>query len=297
MSPEEYIARMKMKENAPEAESIVNIASPEAVTEESFMARAPDYTTSFMQQPKPEPSALQQAGAWAGESALGKMGNAGWDKGTQMFTDKVVNPMKTWWGTLANPSAAAGAGQSLTSGAGAAAAGNMAGATGAATPGVMAKLGAATGGAGSGMMAGLGALGPIGLGLGGLMLAKRFGLFNQGGSVGPLSPQYKEGGGEAEDPWGITRRPVQTSSTGPTGGPSSSTPAPYSGSLRPVNPSLYTGEPWEESPGSLRHWNNSDNSSAMDYYKAIPFMGPLGQQKTNPASTKIEKKETIEYKN
>jgi len=74
---------------------------------------------------------------------------------------------------------------------------------------------AATSGAGAGLSAGMAAAAPWAIPA--LIGAKMFGLFNKGGSVGPLSPQYKEHGGEAEDPWDITRRHVQTSSTAPGG--------------------------------------------------------------------------------
>jgi len=327
MSPEEYIARMEMKKNAPQEGSIVNIASPEAVTPESFMARAPDYTTSFMQQPKKEPGALEQVSSYIADSALNKSLNKGMDKGTQMFTDKVVNPMKTWWGTLANPSAAAGAGQSLTSGAGAAAAGNMAGATGAAAPGVMAKLGAAGSSAGSGMMAGLGALGPIGLGLGGIMLAKRFGLFNKGGAVGPLSPQYHAKGDEVEDPMARPRYlmyPYQSNIEAPMARPRPMTygeaydqaygkygfdhmepesawgKSLYHGFNKALSPSIALDAKimqWQHNKemrdAGVPGFNQGGNVQHKEHGGMTMPPGPL----SNNNSVKMEKKETIEYKN
>ena len=63
---------------------------------------------------------------------------------------------------------------------------------------------AAKGAAAGGGMAGLGAMATAAMpwAIPAVMGAKMFGLFNKGGSVGPLSPQYKEGGGPAwgEDP-------------------------------------------------------------------------------------------------
>ena len=169
LAREQWMKNNSMAEEIPTT-PIVKIAGP--TTEEGFLATAPDYAKdmSFIQQPKPEPNVLEQAGAWAGESALGKMGSAGWDKGTGM--------LKNWWGRLAMPKTAGGA------------AANVVG-----NPGVMSKLGAAVGGAGSGLAA---MAGPIGLGLIG---AKMLGLFNKGGAVGPLSPQYKKGGDYIGEPW------------------------------------------------------------------------------------------------
>ena len=321
MSPEEYMARMEMKKNAPQEESIINIASPEAVTKESFMAKAPDYTTSFMQQPKPEPSALQQAGAWAGESALGKMGNAGWDRGSQMFSDKVVAPMKTWWGGLGKPVAVAGNPHI------AAKMGAETMASQAAAPGVMGKLAAAGSGAGSGMMAGLGALGPIGLGLGGIMLAKRFGLFNKGGAVGPLSPQYHAEGDEVEDPMARPRYlmyPYQSNIETPMAKPRPMTygeaydkaygkygfdhmepesewgKSLYHGFNKALSPSIALDAKimqWmhnkEMRDAGVPGFNQGGNVQHKEHGGMTMPPGPLSNNK----SVKMEKKETIEYKN
>ena len=49
--------------------------------------------------------------------------------------------------------------------------------------------------------------------------------------------------------------------------------------------------------GYDRYPHSSDNSSAMYTGQSWNEMGPLSQEKTKPQSTKIEKKETIEYKN
>ena len=292
----EYMARMATMPPE-EAASIVDIATPggENVTEESFMASAPDYKRdmSFIQQPQPEPNALQQVGSYVADSALNKSLTAGMDKGTGM--------LKNWWGGLGKPVAVAGNPHI------AAKMGAETMASQAAAPGVMGKLGAAASGAGSGMMAGLGALGPIGIGLGGLMLAKRFGLFNQGGAVGPLGAQHKQSGGEIPmyagegaytfDPWASANTWV----------------APPN--IFAINPRLGSDAwpltPWEASgnmkrfPGrrsaGRRTWQPLNKGGEVQYKEdggeAMPFMGPLGQQKTNPISTKVEKKETIEYKN
>jgi len=318
MSPEEYIARMEMKKNAPQEGSIVNIASPEAVTPESFMARAPDYTTSFMQQPKKEPGALQQVGSYVANSALGKAGEAGMKKGTEMFTDKVVNPMKTWWGNLAMPPAGPGA-------AGASAAGQ--GVITNAAPGVMAKLGAAGSSAGSGMMAGLGALGPIGLGLGGIMLAKRFGLFNKGGAVGPLSPQYHAKGDEVEDPMARPRYlmyPYQSNIEAPMARPRPMTygeaydqaygkygfdhmepesawgKSLYHGFNKALSPSIALDAKimqWQHNKemrdAGVPGFNQGGNVQHKEHGGMTTPPGPL----SNNNSVKMEKKETIEYKN
>ncbi len=325
-SRKEYMARMATMPPE-EAASIVDIATPggENVTEESFMASAPDYAKdmSFIQQPKPEPSMLEQAGAWAGESALGKMGTAGWDKGTGM--------LKNWWGAAAKPTVVphaskmlAGAPPGMMSQLGASAGAQAA-------PGVMGKLGAAASGAGSGMMAGLGALGPIGIGLGGLMLAKRFGLFNQGGAVGPLSPQYKERGGYQEDEMSHRSKNMRV---------------PYPGFMdfsKLASRNVMTAPSWWEKAmghavipvdygmSKLKHaLHNKDyglSRNAMNYDDPMVLnpgevhqsmvLGPLsderwikdgeefepsyrnqgGEATSKPQSTKIEKKETIEYKN
>jgi len=338
MSPEEYMNRMHMKQNMPQQQPIVNVASPEAVTKESFLASAPNYRDlSFIKQPKPEPSALQQAGSYVAESALGKATDAGWDKGSQMFADKVATPIKTWWGSLANPAAASGAGHSLASGAGAAAAGNVAGATGAATPGIMAKLGAAAGGAGSGLAA---MAGPIGIGLLG---AKMLGLFNRGGAVhanmggllsmdmgkfkGPLSgllPQYHERGDEVEVPMPRPRYlmyPYQSNIEPPMSRPR---PMTYGEAYNKAYDKYGFDhmEPESEWGKSLYHGFNKAFSPSialdaklmqMQYNKEMRDAGVPGfnqggnvQHKehggiagplSNNKSVKMEKKETVEYKN
>ena len=185
LAREQWMKNNSMAEEIPTT-PIVEISGP--TTKEGFLATAPDSTNdmSFIQPPKPTPSALQQAGTWISDSAMGQAADTGVKKGTEMFTDKVVAPMKTWWGNLAMPPAGPGL-------AGKAAAGQ--GVITNAAPGVMSKLGAAAGGAGSGLAA---MAGPIGLGLIG---AKMLGLFNKGGAVGPLSPQYKKGGDYIGEPW------------------------------------------------------------------------------------------------
>ena len=311
MSPEEYMNRMHMKQNMPQQQPIVNVASPEAVTKESFLASAPDYSRdlSFIKQPKPEPSALQQAGSYVAESALGKAADAGWDKGSQMFADKVAAPVKTWWNSLAMPAAGPGA-------AGASAAGQ--GVITNATPGIMSKLGAAAGGAGSGLAA---MAGPIGIGLLG---AKMLGLFNRGGSVGPLSPQYHERGDEVEVPMPKPRYlmyPYQSNIEPPMSRPR---PMTYGEAYNKAYDKYGFDhmEPESEWGKSLYHGFNKAFSPSialdaklmqMQYNKEMRDAGVPGfnqggnvQHKehggiagplSNNKSVKMEKKETVEYKN
>jgi len=313
----EYMARMATMPPE-EAASIVDIATPggESVTEESFMASSPDYKRdmSFIQQPQPEPSMLEQAGAWAGESALGKMGQAGWDKGTGM--------LKNWWGGNASnailPKGAAISG-AVPGG------GGTASIAAKAAPGMLSKAGAAASGAGSSMMAGLGALGPIGLGLGGLMLAKKFGLFNKGGAVGPLSPQYKERGDEIEVPKSKPRYlmyPYQSYIDPPMSKPRPMTYGEaydkaygkygfeHSEPESEWGKSLYHGFNKALSPSialdaKLMQWMHNKemrdagvpgfNQGGNVQHKEHGGMmaGPLSDNK----SVKMEKKETVEYKN
>ena len=277
MSPEEYIARMNMKKNMPQeevSESIVDIAEP--VTEESFMANAPDYKRdmSFIQQPKPEPNMLEQAGSYIADSALNKSLNAGMGK---------------------LGAAASGAGSSAMAG---------------------------LSGAGSGMMAGLGALGPIGLGLGGMMLAKKFGLFNQGGAVGPLSPQYKERGGlqnqYREDEMSHRSKNMRVPYPGFTDFARMTGRNIWGSDEVPMWEKLMmTGTiPLDYGMSKLKHRIGDWNSNAINYNDPMVLdpgevhqsmvLGPLsdinyknqgGEATSKPQSTKIEKKETIEYKN
>lgn len=310
MSPEEYIARMKMKDKPQGEESIVDVAKP--VTEESFLAGAPNYRDlSFIQQPEPEPGPLQQVGSYVADSALNKSLNAGMDKGTGM--------LKNWWGGLGKPVAVAGNPHI------AAKMGAETMASQAAAPGVMGKLAAAGSGAGSGMMAGLGALGPIGLGLGGIMLAKKFGLFNQGGSVGPLSPQYKERGDEIETPKSKPRYlmyPYQSNVEAPMPRPRPMTYGEaydkaygkygfeHSEPENKLGKSLYHGFNKALSPSialdaKVMQWMHNKemrdagvpgfNQGGDVQYKEHGGMmaGPLSNNK----SVKMETKETVEYKN
>ena len=133
----------------------------------------------------------------AGADVVGKVGM----KGADMAMGKMFGPAIT--GGAATAPAVAGANLAAT-------AGNVANAATIAGAGGASAAGA--GAAGSGMMAGLAALGPIGLGLGGLFLAKRFGLFNHGGFVGPLGNmskvKYKESGGDITQEYEINMGPL-----------------------------------------------------------------------------------------
>ncbi len=159
MSPEEIEYYRKMKADMPKEDPIVEISGPTDL--EGFMASAPNYKDNmpFIQQPKKEPGVLEQAGSSIAESALGKATSAGMDK------------LGTWWGGLGKSAATAGPKAFVSK----------------ATPGVMSKLGAAGAAATPWILPAL-------------FGAKMFGLFNKGGSVGPLSPQYHADGDEIEVP-------------------------------------------------------------------------------------------------
>ena len=275
LAREQWMKNNSMAEEIPTT-PIVEIAGP--TTEEGFLATATDYAKdmSFIQQPKPEPNVLEQAGAWAGESALGKMGSAGWDKGTGM--------LKNWWGGLAMPKTAGGA------------AANVVG-----NPGVMSKPGAAASGAGSGLAA---MAGPIGLGLIG---AKMLGLFNKGGAVGPLSPQYHRYGDEVEVPMSRPRPMTYGEAYDKAYGkygfdymePESEWgKSLYHGFNKAFSPSIaldaklmqmqYNKEMREAGvPG----FNQGGNVQHKEHGGMMA--GPLSNNK----SVKMEKKETVEYKN
>ena len=290
LAREQWMKNNSMAEEIPTT-PIVEIAGP--TTEEGFLATAPDYAKdmSFIQQPKKEPGPLQQVGSYVANSALGKAGEAGMEKGTEMFTDKVVTPMKTWWGNLAMPPAGPGL-------AGKAAAGQ--GVITNAAPGVMAKLGAAAGGAGSGLAA---MAGPIGLGLIG---AKMLGLFNKGGAVGPLSPQYHRHGDEVEVPMSrprpMTYGEAYDKAYGKYGFDYMEPESEWGKSLyhgfNKISPSIlldakliqmqYNKEMREAGvPG----FNQGGNVQHKEHGGMMA--GPLSNNK----SVKMEKKETVEYKN
>ena len=166
MSPEEIEYYRKLKADMPKEDPIIEISGPTDL--QGFMAGAPNYKDNmpFIQQPKKEPGVLEQAGSSIAESALGKATSAGMDK------------LGTWWGGLGMPAAGPGL-------AGKAAAGQ--GILTNATPGIMSKLGAAGAAAAPWILPAL-------------FGAKMFGLFNKGGNVGPLSPQYHADGDEIEIP-------------------------------------------------------------------------------------------------
>ena len=291
LAREQWMKNNSMAEEIPTT-PIVEIAGP--TTEEGFLATAPDYAKdmSFIQQPKKEPGPLQQVGSYVANSALGKAGEAGMEKGTEMFTDKVVAPMKTWWGNLAMPPAGPGL-------AGKAAAGQ--GVITNAAPGVMSKLGAAASGAGSGLAA---MAGPIGLGLIG---AKMLGLFNKGGAVGPLSPQYHRYGDEVEVPMSRPRPMTYGEAYDKAYGkygfdymePESEWgKSLYHGFNKAFSPSIaldaklmqmqYNKEMREAGvPG----FNQGGNVQHKEHGGMMA--GPLSNNK----SVKMEKKETVEYKN
>ena len=246
----------------------------------------------------------------AGVNALDK----GADKGTDMVMSKL--------GSMFAPKAAASGmlpGQLYS---GMAPSVLATSAPGAASSGIMAGLS----GAGSSAMAGLGALGPIGLGLGGIMLAKKFGLFNQGGSVGPLSPQYKADGGGTPDydsdpiwvEWSHLYDDMNSGIITPN--------HPRLIELEAILQNKYGSAQHKQSGGSV--WDGHrgpdyedfvdwDGYRGPDYEddlidieptEGVPFNkggnvqhkehgGMMAGPLSNNKSVKIEKKETIEYKN
>jgi hypothetical protein len=259
--------------------------------------------------PEQEKSLARTVAETAGVNALDK----GADKGTDMVMSKL--------GSMFAPKAAASGmlpGQLYS---GMAPSVLATSAPGAASSGIMAGLS----GAGSSAMAGLGALVPIGLGLGGIMLAKKFGLFNQGGSVGPLSPQYKERGDEIETPKSKPRYlmyPYQSNVEAPMPRPRPMTYGEaydkaygkygfeHSEPENKLGKSLYHGFNKALSPSialdaKVMQWMHNKemrdagvpgfNQGGDVQYKEHGGMmaGPLSNNK----SVKIEKKETIEYKN
>ncbi len=246
-----------------EVETIIDIAKPN----DSGAMPAPNYQIAGPLADHKPNTAMKDAMASAGANVAGTVGEAGLmgggPKGT--FFEKGLWGLGGGAGSATMP-AAAGANVAATAGnvANAATIANAAGASGAA--------GAA--GLGGGMMAAL-ASNPIGWAVGLGMLGKGLGWFNKGGGVGPLSPQYKEHGGSSykEDFPGI-------------GG--FSMLRPFVKGVDSLTSKLF---------GYDRYPHSSDNSSAMYTGQSWNEMGPLSQEKTKPQSTKIEKKETIEYKN
>ena len=250
-------------EDEEEQNSIISIATP---GDAGTMPAANYQIAGPLAEHKPD-TRLEDAAIKVGANAAGKGVEGtlfgGGPEGT--FFERGLWGLGGGAGSATMP-AAAGANMAATAGnvANAATIANAAGASGAA--------GAA--GLGGGMMAAL-ASNPVGWAIGAGMLAKKFGLFNKGGGVGPLSPQYKEHGGSSyrEDFPGI-------------GG--FSMLRPFVKGVDSLTSKLF---------GYDRYPHSSDNSSAMYTGQSWNEMGPLSQEKTKPQSTKIEKKETIEYKN
>tara|TARA_B100000902_G_scaffold389485_1_gene436715 strand:- start:533 stop:1225 length:693 start_codon:yes stop_codon:yes gene_type:complete len=128
-----------------------------------------------------------------------------------------------------------------------------------------------------------------GWGLGALMAAKTF--LNKGGEVGPLGAQYKEGGGEAKPMYageGMYTFPIGHEDKYLT----------YEEWLRlnAIDPEELEADLLEE------HYRNSVNPFGIEHFKKGGdvqhkehggMTGPLSNNK----SVKMEKKETIEYKN
>jgi len=127
--------------------------------------------------------------------------------------------------------------------------------------------------AGASMMSGLGAAaGPLGI-LGSLLAAKYI-FRNEGGAVGPLSPRYKEEGGPA-----LEDDPLFTEWSGLYDDMNS-------GIIEPSYPRLVELEAMLQ-----RKYGNETQ------YKKHGGMTKLSGPLSNNKSVKMERKETIEYKN
>ena len=280
------------------------------------MGSPPRYDIPFTPNKQPvKPSALQQAGSSIANNALGKVAEAGWDKG--------ATALKNWWGGLAMPPAGPGL-------AGKAAAGQ--GVITNAAPGVMAKLGAAAPMALPWMIG----AGIVGKALkfwnkGGAVHANMGGLLNMdmGKFKGPLAsmllPQYKERGGYQEDEMSHRSKNMRV---------------PYPNFMdfaRMTSRNVMTAPSWWEKVmghglipvdygmsklkhaihnkdyGTTRNAINYDDPMVLNPGEVHQSMvlGPLSDEKwvegaryknqggeatSKPQSTKIEKKETIEYK-
>ena len=159
-----------------------------------------------------------------------------------------------------------------------------------------AAAGSVAAGAGAGAAsAGLAAAAPIAIPA--LIGAKMFGLFNKGGSVGPLSAQYKEGGGEAKPMY---------AGEGAYTFPSVNWLPGYGGSLAMLEDERMEDRLYD-ADRPISRWEELGYHKMFPSYKGIYWnkggdvqhkehggmTGPLSNNK----SVKMEKKETIEYKN
>ena len=280
------------------------------------MGSPPRYDIPFTPNKQPvKPSALQQAGSTVANSALGKIADAGWDKG--------ATALKNWWGGLAMPPAGPGL-------AGKAAAGQ--GVITNAAPGVMAKLGAAAPMALPWMIG----AGIVGKALkfwnkGGAVHANMGGLLNMdmGKFKGPLAsmllPQYKERGDEIEVPKSKPRYlmyPYQSNIELPMSRPRPMTygeaydkaygkygfehsepesewgKSLYHGFNKALSPSIALDAKimqWmhnkEMRDAGVPGFNQGGNVQHKEHGGMMT--GPLSNNK----SVKMEKKETVEYKN
>lgn len=304
MSPEEIEYYRKLKEGAPKEDPIIEISGP--TDPEGFMASAPNYKDNmpFIQQPKKEPGVLEQAGSSIAESALGKATSAGMDK------------LGTWWGGLGKSAATAGPKAFVSK----------------ATPGVMTKLGAGVAAATPWILPAI--IGAKMFGLfnkGGAVHANMGGLLNMdmGKFKGPLAsmllPQYKERGDEIEVPKSKPRYlmyPYQSNIELPMSKPR---PMTYGEAYNKAygKYGFEHSEPESEWGKSLYHgFNKALSPSILLDAKIMQWMhnkemrdagvpgfnqggnvqhkehggmmtGPLSNNK----SVKMEKKETVEYKN
>ena len=251
-----------------QTETIIDIAKPEAV---GPMPPANYQIAGPLAEHKPD-TAMKDAMASAGANVAGKVGEAalmGSDKAPagSFFSKGLFGDFQFPWAASAGSAAPKLAAQLASTGA--APASYMGGltATGAAAP--------AAAGLAPGMMA---AAAPWALPA--LFGAKMFGLFNKGGGVGPLSPQYAGEGmytfpiGHGAGAWDGYRGPV------------------YEDFLED---SMFGIEPedlvWDEiSKDDSIPFNKGGN---VQHKEHGGMTGPLSNNK----SVKIEKKETIEYKN
>lgn len=164
---------------------VVQLASPyDAQRIQQMAAQKAKFQPNPAPVAAPQKGPLQAVGEAAGADIAGKVGM----KGADMAMTKL--------GTMFAPHTAAGAGQSLLAGPGAAAAGNLAGATGATgLAGAMPMMAAA-----APWLAGAAVLG------------KAFKLFNMGGLVGPLGNlskvKYKTHGGDVTHEYEINMGPL-----------------------------------------------------------------------------------------
>jgi len=242
-----------------EEETIIDIAKP---NDSGAMPAANYNIAGPLADHKPN-TAMKDAMASAGANVAGNVGQAGLMGGGPegTFFEKGLWGLGGGAGSATMP-AAAGANVAATAGnvANAATIANAAGASGAA--------GAGAAGLGGGMMAAL-ASNPVGWAIGAGLLAKKFGLFNKGGGVGPLSPQYKEGGGYSTI---------------------SAMPKDQQGGL---GKALDTYGPVSWLHRLMGHTTQRPNKGVMRGAEAFG-VGPLSD---NKSAIKMEKKETIEYKN